>query len=259
MSSGVLRITKNYAKFEPLPQNRTVNKKRAERLRASMIKHGFINAYPIHCVVNNGNGKLKIKDGHYRFEVAQELGLPLSYVVCKDEASLQELVGSIITWNLPDYKNSYINAGIKPYVDLGQYLDETGIPTSRAIALFSGKKLWDGGGQLDSFKAGGFKIVDTKTPFIVAELVLLCKNVGCKFARNAMFVNAISRVIAAEGFNMIRMKAKIKAHCHRMKKQPSIDDYITMLDKTFNYHVSTEELTPLSANALKASRKNVKS
>lgn len=248
--SSVLRITKDYSKFEPLPQNRNVNPRRCKRLKESMMKHGFINAYPLH-VVPNGNGKLKIKEGHYRFQCAQELGLPVAYVVSNDNASLTELVNTLVRWNLEDYKDSFINAGNKQYVELGEYTEKTGIPTSRAIALFSAHNLNDGGGSLNNFKSGTFKITETCLANKVAELVVLCRTLGVKFASSGMFVNALARVINAEGFNMNRMKTKIRSHYHRMKKQASIDDYIFMLEKIFNFHASPNDLVPLALNTKK--------
>ena len=255
MSSGVLRITRDYGKFEPFFINRNVNPRRAKRIKQSMTEHGFIPAYPLHCVVN-GNGKLRIKDGHYRFQCAQELGLPVAYVVSKDTAELHELVNTIVRWNLEDYKDSHINAGNKPYVELQEYQSETGIPTSRIIAMFSGKGLYDGGGSLDLFKAGQFKIVDVKLADKVKEIVVLLKTLKVEFASHAMFVNAIGRVIPAEGFVMGRMITKIKAHFHRMKKQASTDDYINLLEKIYNFHASPSDLVPLALNAKKVTKGN---
>lgn len=66
-----LLSTKDYSRFELCQFNRSVAK--TKNLRDSMKEHGFIPAYPIHCTLKGG--KLQIKAGHHRFEVAQELGL----------------------------------------------------------------------------------------------------------------------------------------------------------------------------------------
>ena len=86
--SGQVMETSDYKKFELLPFNRDVA--RTRRLRASMLQHGWISAYPMY-VVKQSNGQLGIKAGHRRFVVARDLGIPVKYVICKDTATIFEL------------------------------------------------------------------------------------------------------------------------------------------------------------------------
>ena len=72
-----LQSTINYNLFELHDLNRDVEK--IDRLKASMMRHGFIKAYPLH-VMKNGFGKLKVKAGHHRLTAAKDLGLPVFYV-----------------------------------------------------------------------------------------------------------------------------------------------------------------------------------
>ena len=65
-----LAVTNNSGKFELCSFNRDLDK--TQRIEESMKKHGYIPAYPIHCV-KNGTGKFKIKAGHHRFYVARKL------------------------------------------------------------------------------------------------------------------------------------------------------------------------------------------
>ena len=96
--------TKNYDRFDLHEINRPV--KNTKKLELSMIEHGFIDAHPLH-VITNGNGKLKIKDGHHRFMVARKLGIPVKYVVCDDAAGIHQLVETTNKWSLRDYLSSY--------------------------------------------------------------------------------------------------------------------------------------------------------
>jgi hypothetical protein len=257
MSSGVMRCTKDYSKFEPMPENRNVKSNRKKFILESMKLHGYIPAYPIHCVLN-GLGKLRIKDGHYRFQCAQDLGLKVWYVVWDDNATLSELVRTWVPWNLPDFADAYVNAGIKPYIDLREYVEKTGIPSSVSINMFSGVRIGDkthsaGTRQkpLADFKAGKFKIIDTKIANMVGELVILCKMLNVDFATTGSFASAVSRIVSSSGFDMSRMKMKLKSHHHRMKKQATIDDYILSLEKIYNTHVSNDEIVPLAINSKK--------
>ena len=127
--------TTNYEMFQLLDFNRDVSKTR--KLEASMKRHGYINAYPLHVVKENG--KLRIKGGHHRFFVASKLGLPVAYVVCEDNASIHELEAATTRWSLDDYLTSYVRMGDADYIAIQKYQQRTGIATGLCVSMLGGE------------------------------------------------------------------------------------------------------------------------
>jgi hypothetical protein len=99
---------------------------RTKRLEKSMLKHGWIDACPLH-VIRNGNGKFKVKQGHHRFEAAKNIGIPVKYVECDDDATIFELEASTKRWTVKDYLIAFCRTGNKEYIGIKDYCDESGI------------------------------------------------------------------------------------------------------------------------------------
>jgi hypothetical protein len=132
-----LQSTKNYDLFELHDLNRDVE--RIEKLKTSMRRHGFINAYPMH-VMKNGSGKLKVKAGHHRLSAAKDLGIPVYYVVSDDNASIQELENATNPWTMKDYLTSYVRQGRPEYIEVYKYVEETGISLTPAAGISTANK-----------------------------------------------------------------------------------------------------------------------
>ena len=128
--------TTNYEKFELLSFNRDVNK--TKFLEASMKKHGWIDAYPMH-VMRGQNGNLRIKAGHHRFEVAQQLSIPVKYVVSDDNSTIYELEQATNNWNLNDYLVSFVRSGHPAYDKVKRYRERTGISLIACISMLGGQ------------------------------------------------------------------------------------------------------------------------
>ena len=187
--SNILK-TRDYNIFELHEFNRDVRK--MANLEASMRRHGFISAYPLH-VVRNGK-KLKVKAGHHRLTVAKKLGIPVKYVVCDDVASIHELEAATAHWSILDWLTSYCRAGLADYLEVQKYCTETGINISCAISMLGGNSA--GSGNFNkAFKAGTFKIKTTEHANTVADIVRAIRAHSPGISGNNLVTIAISKIV----------------------------------------------------------------
>jgi hypothetical protein len=240
--------TKDYNRFEMLGFNRDV--KRTDSLEASMKRHGWIPAYPMH-VVQNSKGKLKIKAGHHRFYVARKLGIPVQYVVCHDDATICELEESTNSWSLNDYLTSNIRNGKGSYQEIQEYCRRTGITISGALSLCGGHQTSTK--EVKRFKKGIYELYGDDVPAeMVGGIVLCMKQAGVTWAATNLLVRALSKVILVEDFNEEVMKRQIEKYSYLITKQLSVYGYLRMLETVYNR--SNRNRIPLAFCAVRRTR-----
>jgi hypothetical protein len=241
--------SRDYSKFELTEINRNISI--SKNLEKSMKEHGFLDAYPLHCV-RNGNGKLKIKAGHHRFDMAQKLGLPIKYVVSNDTATIHELEKATNKWTLKDYLISYWRAGYTEYHTLKEYHERVGISLYSCISMLGGESA--GSHNLSKkFMSGEFEVKGMEHANTVAELVLHADRCGFKWARSQHFVSALSKIVWVINFDFEQLKNKIQSHTSLMRQQATTHDYINMLDTVYNRNNSHR--MPLAYLAEECARK----
>lgn len=253
MKPNYLHSTKDYTKFELCQFNRRVE--RTKNLKESMRKHGFIAAYPIHCV-KSPTGSLQIKDGHHRFEVAQELGLPVYYVVSNDDATLPELVIATEPWRQRNFLQSNVNCGKADYLELQKYQERTGLPLGCCASMLSGEAAGSNN-KAKAFRAGEFSISDEgrRHAEAVAGIVIFCRDCGINTI-NAIFVNALSRCLFVKQFLPETFKKRCEANVAMFKKCRSIVEQTELFELVYNRNATTANRVPLAflANQAMAQR-----
>lgn len=80
--------TDDYSIFVEYEFNRDFYK--LNGLRESMERYGFDDGCSLHCR-RRDDGKLQIVQGHHRFAVAKELGLPVAAIISQNETPIEEL------------------------------------------------------------------------------------------------------------------------------------------------------------------------
>jgi len=222
--------TYDYTLFESHESNRDLDIRMIEE---SMEKFGWLDPYPMY-VVKNGGKTLKIKDGHHRFAAAMRLGLPIKYVVESDRGVTMPIIdGAHRPWSVKDYLSYYVRQGIKDYIVVKKYCDETGITVTAAISMHAGDSARSANhGKL--FKKGAFKVKNVSHPADVAKVVLYCKKIGVPFASTYQFVTALSKILQVKQIFPGALMKKIKQGHKYMEKQTSIDGYVAMLERIYN-------------------------
>lgn len=238
-----LQSTKDYAKFELCQFNRNVEK--TSFLKESMKKHGFIPAYPIHCV-RSAAGKLQIKAGHHRFEVAQELGLTVYYVVSNDEASIFDLEKSTRRWTQKDYLVSHGKCGMQDYDILQSYHERTGIPLGLCISMFAGQSA-SSSNHSNAFKFGTFAATKEGIEHAeaVADVVQFCKERGIK-SQDKTFISALSRCLFVKEFSPEIFKRRAEANAAMFRACRSVADQTELFELVYNRNATAANRLPLA-------------
>jgi len=232
--------TTNYKMFQLLEFNRSVTK--TQKLEQSMMKYGFIPAYPLH-VVKCGRW-LKIKAGHHRFTVARKLGLPIYYVICDDDASIHELESATVSWSMQDYLDSFVRCGNPNYIAIQEYHERTGIALGLCASMLFGQSA-NSGNCNQSFKTGEYKVKDTTHAERVEDLVSLLKTCGIAWASDRALVISLSQIVLAKIIDIGRLKNKIRAHCFLIRKYATAEQYLDMWEDVYNRQHKGEK-TPLT-------------
>jgi hypothetical protein len=235
---NTLQVTTNYEIFDLYNMNRDVieNSKPFKDLVRSMKDHGFISAYPLHCRAGM-DGKLEVKGGHHRLAAAQHLGLPVSYVVTNDSASVRALEkAGPGKWKPSDYLRSYCRQGLPAYLELKDYMDRTGIKLSNAASMFHGNMAGSGNYlQYDRFQEGRFEIRDRKHPGDVADIVMALKSLNAKCAGDNLFVKGISKSLKTPEVKKNRLLTKSQKYFHLYEKQKNLENYLGNIELVYNY------------------------
>lgn len=237
MQENKIHETSNYELFDLYEINRMVRygSRRYKNLVTSMLKHGFIVAYPLHCIKDT-NGKLKIKAGHHRFAAAQSLNIPVKYVIGEDSARVDELEGAGPgTWNASDYLYSYCKKGVWSYLHVKDYIDRTGIGVQDAVSMHYGESAGSGNWNNEKWKMGEFRIREYALPNNMAVIVSQMKSVGCTWSANTRFINAMSKALFLENFDIERFLNKIKTFPELLQKQRDVDGYLKLIEEVYNY------------------------
>lgn len=237
MDSMMIHETQDYDKLELLPFNRNIRKTKA--LEESMRKYGFLTPYPLN-VMENGNGKLKIKDGHHRYFVARLLAIPVKYVVSHVDITVREIDDATNKWTTNDYISGHCKHGDSTdYTALKRYCEESGIGIKLAVSLLSdsGKR----NSNTNNFKDGEFKVSEQhKHAINVKNVVIQMKQSGIVFYNNSSLVSAISKILMVGELSIDQLMSKIKSHSAMFEKKASVKQYVDMLDKIYNYHTSVK-------------------
>lgn len=222
--------TNNYGRFELHEFNRDVRKTR--ELKASMEKYGWVDAYPM-LVVRNGDNKLKIVDGHHRFEVAQSLKVPVKYVEMKSAPKMHELENARNNWTLNDYVTSFVRSDNEPYIQLYEYHEDTGIPLGLCASMLCDNNAASGNYHV-KIKSGKFKVIDSRHADMVGDIIKHCVSCGLAWATNNLFVQAISKCSRSKDFNPNVFKQKVTKFHAFLEKQPNLERYMEMIDELYN-------------------------
>jgi len=151
-NSNQVHTTNDYFIFKPIDGNRNKNLLHINRLKKSMAKNYLYTIITV-------NEKHEIIDGQHRFDVIQELNLPLHYVVCNGYGlnEVHILNQNSKTWNADDYLEGYCNLGYNDYIQYKEFKDEYKIGHFECMSILSDnitKK------HVENFYKGEFKITN---------------------------------------------------------------------------------------------------
>lgn len=225
-----LTASHNYGLFELSTFNREI--RRTKALSRSMKRLGFLPTHPLH-VVRNGNGKLLVKDGHHRFEVAKSLGLPVYYIVGDDDASIAEINVSVNPWTLDDFLTNAIQSGSTDQLAVREFSRRTGISLSQSASLLGGES-GTSMNMNEKIKNGTYKVAETAYSEIVGHVIVQCRAMGLSFATHRCFVGAVSLCCRVPEFDLKVFLHRLAINTGTAKPQPTLDTYLGMIEEVYN-------------------------
>jgi hypothetical protein len=244
MTTASVKRTADFSIFEFHEQNRLLVKDGAfvprKDLLLSMKQHGFRPSQPI-SVYKDKTGKLRIFDGHNRFITAQALGLPVCYQVFPEEFAVTPLEYSRgqKAWSMQDVAEAVATEN-EDYAEVIAYCKHTNVPISSAFSMFAGESASSNNAR-NKVTRGDFKIADRKNPARAAQVIQALEGV-CEFATTRNLVGAISKCLFVDLFHVPRMVDKIERYPELIKKQRSLDEYISMLDLIYNRNSKSDRV-----------------
>ena len=153
--SSQVHTTTDYFLFKSIEGNRNKNLLHINRLKKSMSENYLFTIIIV-------NEKYEIIDGQHRFDVIQELKLPLNYVVCKGYGltEVHILNQNSKTWNADDYLDGYCRLKYPNYLKYSEFKERYGFGHVECMTILGGYTSNPGIDRTKIFYNGEFEIED---------------------------------------------------------------------------------------------------
>ena len=222
-----MKQTRSYDLFKRVYGNREVNLKgpRAAALRKSMEDYGWLDAFPL--MARRVNGSLDILDGQHRLAIAEQLRLPVKYVVEKQDVDIADVNSSSRVWGINDYVNRYAYDGIVDYKMLQQFSNTAGLGISVCMRLL-------GSSNTNALRDGRWEV--TKDVNHAEEIVNTMQALSSvnKIFRKSGAITTLALCYELDYFDPARLVRNAKKHGEFMYDATSITAFIGLFDEIYN-------------------------
>lgn len=223
--SSTVHFTRDYFMFRELEGNRALNPLHLKRLKASMQSHYLFS--PI--IVNE---EYEVIDGQHRLHCAQELGLPVYYIICEGYGlrEVQVLNASSKNWNADDYMQGYCDLGYKDYEVYKEFREKYGFGHRETQALLEGSAIK----SMQDFYLGKFKVKDKKKATEMAEKLTQVQPFFDAY-KTRSFVFAMLHMFKQKNFEFDEFIQKLKLQPTALKKCANTEQYKDLIEEIYNY------------------------
>lgn len=234
METRNIYTTKNYYKFKYLEGNRNVNPIHYERIKKSISENSLFSIIVI-------NENFEIIDGQHRFEVCKELGLPINYVVCKGYGlkEVQMLNQNTKTWSGTDFLEAYCKLGNQDYIQFRNFMKQYDLKQNICLAISSGLNSAASNYNIKDFNGGRFKFKNYPQAVDIAEKINIIHSYYAG-AKRRTFVLALLTALKNPSFNFTQFIHKLSYQSSVLVDCVSMKDYISVIEKIYNYHNSNK-------------------
>ena len=217
-----IRETNNYDIFKNMLGNRELKDKNYKKLMRSINEKQLI----IPILVNE---KFEIIDGQHRFSACKSLGKPVYYYIIPgyeiEDVKRANLVSC--NWGLDDYLNLHYRLNKKEYINFKEIQKKNKLRVSQLleiVAVLEGKEY---GRAKIAFEDGTIKI---ESPLEVQRFLMdLSDFKQLKEYSSPKFTKAFLKLYKYDNYKHEHMKRKLRTLSHRLKKQLTYNEYISML------------------------------
>ena len=220
-----VHTTTDYFLFKSIDGNRNKNLLHINRLKKSMFEN-----YLFTVIIVNEN--YEIIDGQHRFEVIQELKLPLNYIVCKGYGlnEVHILNQNSKTWNSDDYLTGYVNLGYIDYIKYLEFKEIYGFGHTECMSILSGNAK----GKIEIFYTGNFKIKNYFESVKIADRITIISKYYDGYKRRA-FIFAMLQLFKNKNFEFTEFLEKLKLQPMALVNCTDITTYVTLIEDIYNY------------------------
>lgn len=248
MSAPKLSVTKNYRLFTRAAGNRPLDLARHKKLHLSMKRYGFLPCFPLGCFYDSERG-LIVKDGQHRLAKAEELGLPVYYVVIDVDFDVAEVNDTPKNWTIRDYAETHAASGIEVYREGLDFAEIHGLPVGTAFGLLAGTTTFNN--VVEEYKAGVFKVRDRAWADKVGSLYSRIVNI-CGDVKGASFLGACMAVCRVDEFDPGRFVANALRCREKLVSYSTREAFLEMSEVIYNF--GRTKLIPLKTLAAQAMR-----
>lgn len=234
METRKIYTTRNYYKFKYLEGNRNVNPIHYERIKKSISENSLFSIIVV-------NENFEIIDGQHRFEVCKELGLPINYVVCKGYGlkEVQMLNQNTKTWSGTDFLEAYCKIGNQDYIQFRDFMKRYDLGQNACLAIFAGIESSVDANKIKEFNNGKFKIYNYLKAVDIADKIISVSRFYTG-AKRRTFIFALLSVLKNPEFNFNQFIHKLSYQSSELVDCVSKKDYISIIEKIYNYHSSNK-------------------
>jgi len=220
--------------FRRSDENRIVDLKQHKKLRDSMKTYGFLPAFPIVCH-RNGTAGLVVDDGQHRLALAEELGLPVHYVVEDAKFDIAFINCTSKGWGLRDYAAKFAANGIESYLEGLQFCEQYNIPIGTGFGLLAGTVSINN--VIDEYRSGTFKIKEREHADMVAGLYSRLVELSPILKTNPCIYACVS-VCRVDGFEPERLISSASRNREKLVRYSSKDGFLDLFDELYNFKYS---------------------
>jgi hypothetical protein len=225
--SNQVHTTTDYFLFRPIDGNRNKNLLHINRLKKSMSENYLFTVIIV-------NEKYEIIDGQHRFEVIQELKLPLNYIICKGYGlnEVHILNQNSKTWNSDDYLDGYCRLGYSDYLRYAEFKKKYGFGHIECMTILSGHMR--NGDKTKEFHNGQFKIVNYLKACDIADKINIVGQYYVGYKRRS-FIFAMLQMFKNPNFELTEFLQKLKLQPTALVDCTSTEQYVSLIEEIYNY------------------------
>lgn len=234
----IILKTKDYSIFNKMPGNRPLTESHVRNLMDLLGKNNLLKYKPI--LVNE---KKEVIDGQHRLEAAKRLGLTIYYKIGKDLGYKDAAILNACTddWQFKEFMKAYVENGHEAYAVLEKFIECNNLNLKKFYLVISKeqKKVFD-----DSFKIGGFKIIDNLDEISqrlnkLNEIIKFIEQVSLlenkKFLNTESCWRALYTLLVKQDVDIERFKEKISYKYQSIRPLGGYKDYLQLFTDIYNW------------------------
>jgi hypothetical protein len=226
--------TKNFEKFSFISGNRMVSKSHVATLKRSIEKKNMLKYVPI--IVTP---KFEVIEGQHRLKAAEELEVPIYYIVATDVdfSDIAVLNNTVKTWRPEDYMETFISKGIEDYQTLKDFAKEFKFSISNAIAVLSIGHDRYLQAPLTQFRSGVWQITDLQKAYEFAKYYNeIAAYTEERTAKDRDLMRAVYRMYYVFDLGILHedFMSRLKNYPTPIYRRLGVKDYLRQLEDIYN-------------------------